>query len=73
MEIHSYDNIGVPLASGNNARADLFACGHIVVTLANMRLAFSREDFLEFAETLYGARQTLSRRETEYRDWGLFY
>ena len=73
MEIHSSEKINNLLAAGKCATANSFACGHIVLTVAGMRLGFSREDFGDFAATIILAAENLQRRDRELAEWGLFF
>ncbi|GEM_PF-6531765 len=73
MEIHSYEKTGNLLAAGKCVTASSFACGHIVITVAGMRLGFSREDFGDFAATVILAAENLQRRDREIAEWGLFF
>lgn len=72
MDIHSYPRAGNLLAAGKCVSADVFACGHVVVTVAGLRLGFSREDFVDFAATVALASENLRRRDCEISEWGLF-
>ncbi len=73
MEIHSSPKTGDLLAQGKCTTANAFACGHIVLSVAGLRLGFSREDFADFAATVHLATENLQRRERELAEWGLFF
>lgn len=63
---------GELLALGKVARADTYACGHIILTLEQLRIGFSRADFREFAQTVALAAENLENREALRAEWGLF-
>ncbi|AFM11073.1 hypothetical protein [Turneriella parva] len=63
---------GELLAQGKVARAEIFPCGHTILTFDNFKLAFAREDFYDFANTVAMATAHLQCRETERSEWGLF-
>ena len=73
MENHSYSSGRNLLAAGKSASAVVFACGHVVVTVAGLRLGFSREDFADFAEIVDQAAKNLRQRDREISDWELFF
>lgn len=73
MENHSYQKTGDLLAAGKCVTANTFPCGHIILSVAGMRLGFSREDFADFAATVTLAADNLRRRDIEISDWGLFF
>lgn len=60
------------LALGKVARADAFACGHVILTVERLRIGFTRADFREFAQTVALAVQNLEDREALRAEWGLF-
>jgi hypothetical protein len=60
------------LACGKVARADSYPCGHIVLTVEQLRIGFTRADFREFAHTIALALANLEEREVARRDWGLY-
>ncbi|MBS0617004.1 MAG: hypothetical protein JSR44_02390 [Spirochaetes bacterium] len=72
MEIHSYSSCDDLLAQGKTARVQAFPCGHIVLSIANLRLRFTREDFRDFVHTIMLAETHRAQRETELTEWGLF-
>ena len=72
MDIHSSPQTRNLLAAGKCVTADVFACGHVVVTVAGMRLGFSRADFADFVATIALASENLRRRDCEISEWGLF-
>jgi hypothetical protein len=63
---------GELLAQGKVARAEIFPCGHTVLAFENFKVAFAREDFYDFANTVAMATAHLQCRETERSEWGLF-
>ncbi len=63
---------GELLAQGKVARAEIFPCGHTILTFDNFKVAFAREDFYDFANTVAMASSHLQCRDTERSEWGLF-
>lgn len=63
---------GELLALGKVARADTYACGHVILTLEQLRIGFTRADFREFAQTVALATENLDNRESLRSEWGLF-
>lgn len=63
---------GELLAQGKVARAETYACGHTVLTFDNLKVAFTREDFYDFANTVAMATAHLQCRDIERSEWGLF-
>jgi len=63
---------GELLAQGKVARAEIFPCGHTILAFENFKVAFAREDFYDFANTVAMAASHLQCRDTERSEWGLF-
>jgi len=63
---------GELLACGKVARADTYACGHVILTVEQLRIGFTRADFREFAQTVALALANLENREVARAEWGLY-
>lgn len=63
---------GELLACGKVARAYTFPCGHVILTVEQLRIGFTQADFREFAQTVALALANLEDREVARRDWGLY-
>ncbi|HMV34434.1 MAG TPA: hypothetical protein PKM44_03100 [Turneriella sp.] len=63
---------GELLACGKVARADTYPCGHVILTVEQLRIGFSRADFREFAQTVALAQANLDDREVARAEWGLY-
>lgn len=63
---------GELLALGKIARVDSFACGHVVLTVEQLRIGFTRADFLEFAQTIQLAAAHLEKNDAMRAEWGFY-
>lgn len=63
---------GELLACGKVARADIYPCGHAILTVEQLRIGFNRADFREFAQTVALALSHLEDREVARGEWGLY-
>ncbi len=63
---------GELLAQGKVARVESFPYGYAILTLDTLKLAFAREDFYDFANTIAMAAAHLQCRDVERSEWGLF-
>jgi hypothetical protein len=60
------------LALGKVARVDTFPCGHVILTVEQLRIGFTRPAFREFAQTVTLALANLEDHEVARAEWGVY-